>query len=1033
MPKPNSPTKVRSFLGSLGYNRRFIKDFASLARPVHKLTTKGEPFQWTPECANSFQALKKALVTAPILTPIDYNHKLILLTDACDEGVGACLCQMDEENGTRRVIAYYSRALNDHERAYTISEKEALAVLAAVKAFATYLRFSAFEVVTDHQPLKYIFKESVSNRPQAASRILRWGIFLSTFDFNIRFTNGTPPEIRQTDWLSRESYLPATDEQKKAALRLGPEERIQKEMQCPDCVPENPDRAVLNVTTHDTDFPAQSQEPASNIGPISAGHTTTGVTYHAEKSQPKNTVGNEEKWIAPDPEVMRDPEYKKIANYFIPYRKICKRLDQYRQNKYPKQKIRHKQKEDEFGGQMLNYLMKGQLPKETRRSKYIVAHSDQFIIRDDLLYHIETFGTGDRNHNFRVQRYLPEGLREYVVNEIHLEMHLSVEKLIQRIKLDFWWPQMHNLVQRLVDNCAICEADRKLRNEYQAPMKFTQVPTGPGQCWYLDHFGPINTEKSSKWQRVPKYVLLAVDAYSLYTEIIAVASADAPTTAKAILERIIGTHSFPKALRHDSGAAFTSKILERMSQGLGIRRYIGAALKPSTQGAVESRVKIVSTALRRITNTRTGTWYDHLPSIQLAMNATPTRQTELPPFLLQFGRWAQDPTKLAFKEMTHKVTPHREYMVNLVKTLKTWKATAKKNRQKYREAMKKQYDKKCRTPQELSPGEFVYMNCPFLDVKYQGIKRLNIPCRGPFLVLEVMDNRLCRLARVSDLVELPRLVAISRLKMTNLGLDPPEFQDDEFPNPDNYGEWIPSENEISQPWDEQLGPDDFAEPQPPDDQDPENQARANQENEGVSASDDSESTDLGSNQDLQSMRPEPGPSQQGNNSNEENDRTTDTGLTRTDDDGVNQRDIDTKHEVKDAVEKVMDRNTHIDPGPRGTEHVRDDGISDQVQGDAEPQPGPSKALEPGNESRNNKQSQTGSQTDDPGQALPKPQAWDVKVRILPNIRITRRSKAQKEPIYRPIVKIFNTRKDRTGREWVKILCQGDRPIYYMKP
>ena len=344
---------------------------------------------------------------------------------------------------------------------------------------------------------------------------------------------------------------------------------------------------------------------------------------------------------------------------------------------------------------MLNYLMKGQLPKETRRSKYIVAHSDQFIIKDDLLYHIETFGTGDRNQNFRVQLYLPEGLREYVVNEIHLEMHLSVEKLIQRIKLDFWWLQMHNLVQRLLDNCAICEADRKLRNKYQAPMKFTQVPTGPGQCWYLDHFGPINTEKSSKWQRVPKYVLLAVDAYSLYTEIIAVASADAPTTAKAILERIIGTHSFPKALRHDSGAAFTSKILERMSQGLGIRWYIGAALKPSTQGAVESRVKIVSTALRRITNTRTGNWYDHLPSIQLAMNATPTRQTELPPFLLQFGRWAQDPTKLAFKEMTHKVTPHREYMVNLVKTLKTWRATAKKNPQKYREAMKKQYDKKC--------------------------------------------------------------------------------------------------------------------------------------------------------------------------------------------------------------------------------------------------------------------------------------------------------------------------------------------------
>ena len=133
-------------------------------------------------------------------------------------------------------------------------------------------------------------------------------------------------------------------------------------------------------------------------------------------------------------------------------------------------------------------------------------------------------------------------------------------------------------------------------------------------------------------------------------------------------------------------------------------------------------------------------------------------------------------------------------MVNLVRLLKTWRDMAKTNRQKYC-AMKKQY-KKCRVLKELSPGKFVYMNCPFLDVKYQGIKQLNIPYRGTFLVLEVVDNRLCRLARVSDLVELPRLVAISRLKMTNLGLDPLEFQEDEFLNQDNYGEWIPHEDEI---------------------------------------------------------------------------------------------------------------------------------------------------------------------------------------------------------------------------------------------
>jgi hypothetical protein len=73
-PRPKTPTQVRSFLGSLSYNRRFIKDFATLARPLHKLTQKDGDFQWTEQCEQSFTALKQALMTAPILRPIDGPH-----------------------------------------------------------------------------------------------------------------------------------------------------------------------------------------------------------------------------------------------------------------------------------------------------------------------------------------------------------------------------------------------------------------------------------------------------------------------------------------------------------------------------------------------------------------------------------------------------------------------------------------------------------------------------------------------------------------------------------------------------------------------------------------------------------------------------------------------------------------------------------------------------------------------------------------------------------------------------------------------
>ena len=108
MPRPHSVTKVRSLLGSLGYNRRFIKDFSVIARPLHQLTKKGVPFEWTEACEESYQALRSALMSSPVLSTINYTRKLILTIDASQDGLGATLSQLDSEGKNRHVIAYMS-------------------------------------------------------------------------------------------------------------------------------------------------------------------------------------------------------------------------------------------------------------------------------------------------------------------------------------------------------------------------------------------------------------------------------------------------------------------------------------------------------------------------------------------------------------------------------------------------------------------------------------------------------------------------------------------------------------------------------------------------------------------------------------------------------------------------------------------------------------------------------------------------------------------------------------------------------------
>ena len=95
-PTPTSVKETQQFLGLASYYRRFIKDFASLASPLHKLTEKKSDFRWTSQCQEAFDCLKSHLVSAPILTLPDWSKPFLLDTDASDTGIGAVLSQVQD-------------------------------------------------------------------------------------------------------------------------------------------------------------------------------------------------------------------------------------------------------------------------------------------------------------------------------------------------------------------------------------------------------------------------------------------------------------------------------------------------------------------------------------------------------------------------------------------------------------------------------------------------------------------------------------------------------------------------------------------------------------------------------------------------------------------------------------------------------------------------------------------------------------------------------------------------------------------------
>jgi transposase InsO family protein len=177
-PVPHNVGEVRSFLGLCSYYRRFVGDFATLAKPLTKLTEKSVTFNWGEPEQKSFEALKEKLVTSAVLAFPDRDATFILDTDASDVGIGAVLSQ--ELDGAERVIAYGSRVLTKPERRYCVTRRELLAVVHFVKQYRHFLCGKQFILRTDHASLRWLksFKE-----PEG--QLARWLETLDTYNFHL--------------------------------------------------------------------------------------------------------------------------------------------------------------------------------------------------------------------------------------------------------------------------------------------------------------------------------------------------------------------------------------------------------------------------------------------------------------------------------------------------------------------------------------------------------------------------------------------------------------------------------------------------------------------------------------------------------------------------------------------------------------------------------------------------------------------------------------------------------------------------------
>ena len=215
MPPPRNASELQSVLGLFGYYRSYVKRYATIAEPLNDLLRRVpspfasgsgkppksssmpakkprsqpshqlKPWLWSAREQQAFDTLKLMLTTAPVMAHPDFSeqHLFILDTDASLVGTGAVLSQRYPDRD--HVLGYYSYTLKPRERRWSTTEREAFAILKAIRNFRHILAGTQFIVVTDHASLRYLMQMK-----DPFGRISRWIMELQQFDFSVEHRSG---------------------------------------------------------------------------------------------------------------------------------------------------------------------------------------------------------------------------------------------------------------------------------------------------------------------------------------------------------------------------------------------------------------------------------------------------------------------------------------------------------------------------------------------------------------------------------------------------------------------------------------------------------------------------------------------------------------------------------------------------------------------------------------------------------------------------------------------------------------------------
>ena len=709
---PTSVTEVRGFLGMTGWYRRFIRDYARIARPLSDLTKKDSTMSVvdamaTPQCMKAFEELKAALIGPEVmLYHPDFSQRFRVDLDASEDQLGAVL--MQQVDGAWRPIEYFSKKLSRKVRGdcNAPTHLEAMAMQEVIDRWRPYLIDAEFDLVTDHRALK-----SIPTRKIDANKLVRHQMLMQPYRYQIVYKPGSTHHV--PDALSR---LPTatTEELKDDVYEHG----------IPSCEAKHAIRAcVLGVVEDPTAPLIADEDPVKKSNILGKD----GSDQEAEAMENLWPGSPEEPGIQlPTDEELaemqdKDPQLVEIKQYVRGKHDGPIKLPKHVLNRF-------------------HLTGAGLLIREAIETK------GRWITKLDKKAQQQSLAEMMKVKPTKViyQKVIPAigNVRAMLLHYYHghkTRGHPGLDAMVRRMLQKVYWVGMRKDCLKFIESC-ICIKDGqypygKILRPKPGDLK-SQV-TRPGQVIAIDHKSlPPTAEGYTA-------VLIIVDVHSSMVALPPVKGVTAAETAQRLFESWMPHNKLPEKLLSDGATSFKGAVIKALYKLMQVDRLTITAGNPRGNSVAERAVKTVKRHLTNLVHKYPRQWPRLLPTVAMMLNHTVNLDSGVAPLTMQTGQVPKGLTAMETSVETEDDESHTD------QTGKEWvlqsaEVMAEMNRdivearhEKLREEKEKEegvvYD-------TVEPGDAVWLHDQRINTRAQAEKQLQNPWTGPFLVKKMSQD-----------------------------------------------------------------------------------------------------------------------------------------------------------------------------------------------------------------------------------------------------------------------------------------------------